>query len=82
MLPTTTRKHLRIPHHVAIVCAAICLGLAFYVEAQRTHWSDQDNHATAQGKERAAFQVEAPQKREARHTLPRLLPWTTPKPKS
>lgn len=79
MLPTTTRKTLRIPHHVAIVCAGLCMAMAFYVDIQH---ASVDLADTGQTQERSTVQAKAPQKRVAPHLLPRLLPWTPTKPRN
>ncbi len=76
MLPTTTRKQLRVPHHVAIACAAVCLALAFLADIQiRSELGPTAESASA-------LKVETPQKRSVKHAFPRLLPWKAPAPRS
>ena len=76
MLPTTTRKRLRVPHHVALVCAAVCLALAFFADIQVKSEIGQSAPSAS------VLKVDTPQKQSVKHALPRLLPWKAPAPRS
>jgi len=91
MLPATTRKKLRIPHHLAILAAAVSMALAFYVDlhqgsdeapvllsnsqTEQSHAPDATTHA-----EEGGAKVASPPR--IRFDLPRLLPWGKPAPRS
>lgn len=93
MLPTTTRKRLRVPHHLAILAAGVSLALAFYVDlyqADNDHsvaltqvQTQTDQSATldsATNTEPKASQTQGASR--IRFDLPRLLPWAKPQPRS
>lgn len=91
MLPATTRKKLRIPHHLAILAAGVSMALAFYVDlhqrgdeasallsesqAEESHAPETITHA-----EEPSGKAVSPSR--IRFDLPRLLPWAEPKPRS
>jgi len=81
MLPATTRKQLRIPHHVAMLCAGICLATAFYVDIQHqqvvTKATVEKPTATS-----STQKIEARPTKPTRFDLPRLFPWAPNKPTS
>ena len=91
MLPATTRKKLRIPHHLAILAAGVSMALAFYVDLHQG--SDEapvllGNVQTEQSQTADALTQTEQQSAEAvspsriRFDLPRLLPWAKPEPRS
>lgn len=98
MLPATTRRSLRVPHHLAILAAGVSLALAFYCDLYQ---ADND-YAVALTKARTQTDQSTPvqsapvdsavnaerRSSETKGTsrihfdLPRLLPWAKPQPRS
>lgn len=93
MLPATTRKSLRIPHHLAILAAGVSLAIAFYVDFYQgdsdhsislTQVQTQTDHSTAIDSATNAEQRSSETRGASRirFDLPRLLPWAKPQPRS
>lgn len=93
MLPLTTRRSLRVPHHLAILAAGVFLALAFYCDLYQ---ADND-HSVALTKVQTQTDQSTPidsaanAERRSSETkgssrihfdLPRLLPWAKPQPRS
>ncbi len=96
MLPATTRKSLRIPHHFAILAAGVSLALAFWADLYDGHTEhaisltqvSSESNQTAQTAQTATSPAveqaptEATARTRVRFDLPRLLPWAKPQPRS
>ncbi len=85
MLPATTRKQLRVPHHIAIVCAGLSLASAFLIDITQTQQSQTSTVVTEsvthlKSEEQASPKPSNPS--ALRFDLPRLFPWAPHKPKS
>lgn len=91
MLPATTRKKLRIPHHLAILAAGISMMLAFYVDLHQE--TDQASTALTQAPAEHSNAPETITRAEGHHRkaispprirfdLPRLVPWAEPRPRT
>ena len=91
MLPATTRKKLRIPHHLAILAAGVSMALAFYVDLHQggdeastllSNIQAEQSHTpeALTDSEQASAKAVSPSR--IRFDLPRLLPWGKPKPRS
>lgn len=85
MLPTTARKQLRIPHHVAILCAGLSLACAFFIDLTQSDRMEDTGaiHQTlieVKAKEPSPEQTSKTQRGSL--SLPRLFPWAPYRPKS
>lgn len=85
MLPATTRKQLRIPHHVAILCAGLSLACAFFLDLTHTETTPHPSSVqqTLMDVTSQEMPAEQPSKtHRATFSLPRLFPWAPHRPKS
>lgn len=85
MLPATTRKQLRIPHHVAILCAGLSLACAFLIDLTQSDLIE-DTGAVQQTLMEVKAQEPSSEQSSKTHgaslSLPRLFPWAPYRPKS
>ncbi|HEY7907169.1 MAG TPA: hypothetical protein VIC53_09670 [Wenzhouxiangella sp.] len=93
MLPATTRKSLRIPHHLAILAAGVSLAIAFYVDLYQVDSDPSISLTQVQAQTDQSTPVDSAANTEQqtsqtrgasriRFDLPRLLPWAKPQPRS
>lgn len=83
MLPATARKKLKIPHHLAIVSAGLCLLTALIVDLQPP---TVDAETSLAGKNSVLDGVQTPAAKDENKStkmalqLPRLFPWAPHRP--